>query len=80
MVSLTALNECLNLFWLVCAERCRKLTVSALEFLDRRLFLVVVEKEKRKLSEILAFIMRIYTSLCCFSVDKIKSTEGSRRK
>lgn len=80
LVSLTALSLFLSPFWLIFAERCRRLTVSALESSDWNLFLLIVAKEKRKLSEAFNFTKKSCISLYDFAFEKVKLIIDSRNK
>ena len=80
LVSLTALSLFLSPFWLIFAERCRRLTVSALESSDWNLFLLIVEKEKRKLSEAFNFTKKSCISLYDFASEKIRLIRESQNK
>jgi len=72
LVSLTALSLFLSPFWLIFAERCRRLTVSALESSAWNLFSLVIEKEKRKLSVAFDFIVRISKVSYDFVSEKVR--------
>ena len=80
LVSLTALSLFLSPFWLIFAERCRRLTVSALESSDWNLFLLIVAKEKRKLSEAFNFTKKGCASLYDFASEKIRLMKESKDK
>ena len=80
LVSLTALSLFLSPFWLIFAERCRRLTVSALESSDWNLFLLIVAKEKRKLSEAFNFTKKSCISLYDFASEKIRFIRESQNK
>lgn len=80
LVSLTALSLFLSPFWLIFAERCRRLTVSALESSDWNLFLLIVAKEKRKLSEAFNFTKKSCISLYNFASEKIRLIRESQNK
>jgi len=80
LVSLTALSLFLSPFWLIFAERCRRLTVSALESSDWNLFLLIVAKEKRKLSEAFNFTKKNCIDLYNFTYEKIRLLRESQNK
>jgi len=80
LVSLTALSLFLSPFWLIFAERCRRLTVSALESSDWNLFLLIVAKEKRKLSEAFNFTKKNCIDLYNFTSEKIRLLRESQNK
>jgi len=80
LVSLTALSLFLSPFWLIFAERCRRLTVSALESSDWNLFLLIVAKEKRKLSEAFNFTKKSCIDLYNFTSEKVRLLRESQNK
>lgn len=73
LISLTALSLFLSPFWLIFAERCRRLTVSALESSAWNLFQMVVAKETRKLSLIFHFLRKGCGSLYHIASEKIQT-------
>ncbi|MBO6055855.1 MAG: cation:proton antiporter [Alphaproteobacteria bacterium] len=80
LVSLTALSLFLSPFWLIFAERCRRLTVSALESSALNLFLMVVAKEKRKLSAASDFVVKVCKISYDFVSEQIKSIRKTQNK
>ena len=80
LISLTALSLFLSPFWLIFAERCRRLTVSALESSTLNLFLMVVAKEKRKLSAASDFVVKICQISYDFVSEQIKSIRKTQNK
>ena len=80
LVSLTALSLFISPFWLIFAERCRHLTASALDSSAWNLFLLVVAKEKRKLSIAFAFTKRVFSACYDFVSEKVKSARELQDK
>ncbi len=80
LISLTALSLFLSPFWLIFAERCRRLTVSALESSAWNLFLLVVAKEKRKLLIVFDFIKKFCRISYDFVSEKVKSGNEVQNK
>jgi CPA2 family monovalent cation:H+ antiporter-2 len=80
LISLTALSLFLSPFWLIFAERCRRLTVSALESSAWNLFLLVVAKEKRKLLIVFDFIGKFCKVSYDFISEKVKSGSEVQNK
>jgi len=58
LVSLTALSLFLSPFWLILAERCRKLASSTLDVSSWVFFQLVVAGEKRKLASLTKMVMK----------------------
>ena len=80
LVSLTALSLFISPFWLIFAERCRHLTVSALDSSAWNLFQLVVAKEKKKLLVVLALVKKFCKISYDFVYEKVQSAREIQNK
>ncbi len=80
LVSLTALSLFLSPFWLIFAERCRRITVSALESSAWSLFQAIVSKESKNLVTIFDLIKKVCIAFYNLVLEKIKVMKALQKK
>ncbi len=80
LVSLTALSLFLSPFWLIFAERCRRITVSALESSAWSLFQAIVSKESRNLMVVFDLAKKICIAFYNLILDKIRVIKAIQKK
>ncbi len=80
LVSLTALSLFLSPFWLIFAERCRRMTVSALESSAWSLFQAIVSKESKNLVTIFDLIKKVCIAFYNLVLEKIRVMKALQKK
>lgn len=80
LVSLTALSLFLSPFWLIFAERCRRMTVSALESSAWSLLQAIVSKESKKLMVVFAISKKICIAFYNLVSDKVRVMRDLQKK
>lgn len=80
LVSLTALSLFLSPFWLIFAERCRRMTVSALESSAWSLLQAIVSKESKKLTVVFDVSKKICVAFYNLVSDKIRVIRDLQKK
>lgn len=80
LVSLTALSLFLSPFWLIFAERCRRMTVSALESSAWSLFQAIVSKESKKLVVVFDLAKKVCVAFYNLVSDKIRVIRDLQKK
>jgi len=80
LVSLTALSLFLSPFWLIFAERCRRMTVSALESSAWSLFQAIVSKENKKLTVFFDLSKKVCIAFYNLVLEKIRVMKALQKK
>lgn len=79
LVSLTALSLFISPFWLIFAERCRKLTETAIDSSAINLVQLVIAREEKKFASLMNFLKKISKTIWNFSSRKFEEWNQKRK-